>query len=141
MELSSTGTRRLGWYYFSFFLSDFIFISRFTMLCSFQVYNKVSQLCIYIYPVFQILFPCRPLQSVEQNPLCYKVGPYQLSILCTVVYMSIPVFQFILSTYPLVIMFIFYICNSISVLQISSFLLLFQIPHISNNIQYLSFSV
>ena len=35
--------------------------------------------------LFQILFPYRSLQSIEQNSLCYTEGPYQLSILDIVV--------------------------------------------------------
>ena len=38
---------------------------------------------IYIYILFQILFPCRLLQNTEHNSL-YIVGPCWLSILCTV---------------------------------------------------------
>ena len=50
------------------------------MLCQFQIYSKVYQLYIYICPLFQILFPYMPLQSIEQSSLCYPVGPYQLSL-------------------------------------------------------------
>ena len=40
----------------------------------------------YMYPYrLRILFPRRPLQSIEQSSLCYTVGPYQLSVLNTVV--------------------------------------------------------
>ena len=59
------------------------------MLCQFQLYSKVNQLYIHIHTLFrghirtlfQILFPCRSLQSIEQSSLCYTVGSYQLSIL------------------------------------------------------------
>ena len=44
------------------------------MLCSFQVYSKVIQLCInifnYIHILFQILFPYRLLQGIEYSSLC-----------------------------------------------------------------------
>ena len=51
------------------------------MLCQIQVYSKLNQLYIYIYPFFfQILFPYRPLQNIELCCLCYRVGSYQLSI-------------------------------------------------------------
>ena len=33
---------------------------------------------IHISSLLKILFPCRPLQSIEQSSLCYTVGPYQL---------------------------------------------------------------
>ena len=36
---------------------------------------------IHISNNFQILFPYRSLQSIEQSSLCYTVGPYQLSTL------------------------------------------------------------
>ena len=43
--------------------------------------TTVNQLYIYIYPLFfQILFPYRSLQSIEQSSLCYTVGPYLLSV-------------------------------------------------------------
>ena len=45
-----------------------------------------------------------------------------------------------LPAYPLVIMFVFYICYPISVLLICSFVACFKIPHVSCNIWYLSFS-
>ena len=33
---------------------------------------------LYIYPVLlKIIFPYRPLQSIEQGSLCYMVGPYK----------------------------------------------------------------
>ena len=52
---------------------------------------------MYIYLLlFKILFPYRPLQSIEYSSLCYTVGPYSLSILYIVVYMSTPIFQFML---------------------------------------------
>ena len=35
---------------------------------------------IYIYILFQILFPFRSLQNIKQHPLCYTVGPCWLSI-------------------------------------------------------------
>ena len=55
-------------------------------LHQFQVHSKVNPLYIYIYPLFfQILFPYRSLQSIEQSSLCYTVGSYQLSIFYIVV--------------------------------------------------------
>ena len=36
----------------------------------------------WFYPIiFRFFFPCRPLHSIEQTALCYRVAPYQLSIL------------------------------------------------------------
>ena len=114
------------------------------MLCQFQVYSKVNQPYVYIYLLFfQILFPYRQLQSTEQSSLCYTVGPYQLSILYIVVCIcqsQSPNLSF-LPFPPDNHNFVFYICNSISILQISSFVPFFQIPHISDILYYLSFSV
>ena len=39
------------------------------------------QLYIYIYIIFQILFPYQWLQSIEYDTLCYTVGPCPFSIL------------------------------------------------------------
>ena len=49
------------------------------------VQQSESVIHTYISTLFQILFPYRPLQSIEQSSLCYTVGPYQLSILYLVV--------------------------------------------------------
>ena len=50
-------------------------------MCSLQVYSKVIQLCIYMHLfffyasiLFQMLFPFRLLQNIEQNSLCPAVG-------------------------------------------------------------------
>ena len=45
------------------------------------VQQSESAIHIHISTLFQILFPYRSLQSIEQSSLCYAVGPYQLSIL------------------------------------------------------------
>ena len=47
------------------------------MLCQFQVYSKVNQLYIYIYPLFFRFFSHRG----HQSSMCYTVCPQQLSIL------------------------------------------------------------
>ena len=52
-----------------------------TKLCSFEVYSKVIQLYIHVSILFQILFPFRLLQNIEQSSLCYTVGPCWLSVL------------------------------------------------------------
>ena len=45
-----------------------------------------SDSVIHIYvSIFQILFPFRLLQNIEQSTLCYTVGPCWLSILNIVV--------------------------------------------------------
>ena len=40
-----------------------------------------SDSVIHVFIVFQVLFPFRLLQNVEQSSLCYTVGPCWLSIL------------------------------------------------------------
>ena len=49
-----------------------------------SIQQRLSVTHIHI-STFQILFLYRPLQSIEQNSLCYTVGPYYLSILYMVV--------------------------------------------------------
>ena len=75
-------------YWKFFFLNQFLLeYSCFTMLCQLLLYSKVNQLYVYIYLLFfQVSFPFRSSQSIEQSSLCYTVGSHQLSILCTVVY-------------------------------------------------------
>ena len=34
-----------------------------------------SVICVHIFILFQILSPCRLLQGIEKNSLCYTVGP------------------------------------------------------------------
>ena len=103
------------------------------MLCYFQVYTKVNQLNIYIYPLFFRFFshighyrvlsrvPC----AIQQVLISYLFYIQQC------VYVN-PNLQFI--PHPLPpgnCKFVFYMCNSISVLQISSLVPFFQTPHIS----------
>ena len=45
-----------------------------TMLCSFQVYRKVIELYIHIYPLSGLL------QNIDYSPLYYTVGPCCLFI-------------------------------------------------------------
>jgi len=53
------------------------------MFCKFYIYSAVIQL--YIYIIFQTLFPHRLLQNIKYSSLCYTVGPSWLSILYTIV--------------------------------------------------------
>ena len=78
--------------------------------------------------LFQIIFPYRLLQDIDYSSLCYRVDSSQLSILYIVVCMclspkpnlSLPPFPFGNRK------FAFYICESISVLLISSFVPFFK---------------
>ena len=100
------------------------------MLCQFHVYSKVIHLHIYIYPLFFLKMPFlyRTLQSFEQSSLCYMAGSYKLSILYIVMYIC----QLQSPSLPLPSLssgnckFVFYICDSISVLQINSSVFLFK---------------
>ena len=50
---------------------------------SFLLYNKVTQL--YIYILFHVLFHHGLSQAIEYSSLCYTVGSYCLSILYTII--------------------------------------------------------
>ena len=53
----------------------------------------------YSFTLFflQILFPYRPLESMEQSFLCYTTGSYLVNqLIYSSMYMSVPIFQFIL---------------------------------------------
>ena len=72
------------------------------------IYNVVLLSCVQqcesvintrIFILFWILFPYRSLQSIKQSSLCYKVGPYQFSILQQCVYLKLPIYP--LHTKPL----------------------------------------
>ena len=79
------------------------------MLCQFLLYNKVNQLCIYVYPHMSSLLclpptlPIPPLQVVtkHQADLPVLCGCFPLAIYFTFgsVYMSVPLSHFI-PVYP-----------------------------------------
>ena len=48
------------------------------------VQQSDSVIHMHVSILFQILFPFRLFQNIEQNSLCYTVGPCWLSILNTV---------------------------------------------------------
>ena len=85
-----------------------------TVSCSFQVYSKVIQLYILF---FQILFHFKLLQSIEYNSLCCSIGLYGLSVLYTVVSVNPMFLIYILLPFPFDNhKFVFYVCESVSVL-------------------------
>ena len=45
------------------------------------VQQSDSVIHIHVSILFQILFPSKLLQNIEQRSLCYTVGPYWLSVL------------------------------------------------------------
>ena len=46
----------------------------FTALCLFLMYPKVNQLHVHTHPLFTILLPFRPPESIKESSLCYTVG-------------------------------------------------------------------
>ena len=114
------------------------------------IYNVVlvsgvqpSKLVIHIHisTLFQLLFPYRPLQSIQQSPQCYTIGPYYLFHIWQSVFVNpnLPIYPSP-SSYPPVTISLSFISDSISILQISSFIAYFQITCISNITRYLSLS-
>ena len=92
------------------------------------VQQSDSVIHVHIFILFYILFSHRLSQNTEQSSLCYAVGPCWLSTLPNIysgmcvcvhprllIYPSLPHFPF--GNHK----FVFNICKSISVLQISSF--------------------
>ena len=65
------------------------------MLCLFQMYSKVNQLYIYTHPLFSYSFSIGVITEYQVDFLMLCMGLYQLSIFCSSVYISIPIFQFI----------------------------------------------
>ena len=78
-------------------------------------------------PGIKLASPVSPALQMDTLPVSLPGSPchYQLSILYIVLCISIPISQFIPLPYPLVIMFIFCICDSISVVQMSSLVPIF----------------
>ena len=54
----------------SFFL-DIHILLKYSWFSVFQVYNKVIQLYVYTYIIFQIIFHYRVLQDIDCSSLCY----------------------------------------------------------------------
>ena len=104
-----------------------------------------SHIHIYIFR-FQIVFCYSLLQDVEYSSLCYTVNFCFLHILCILVYLYISIFA---SVRPILLIYpspfgnhklVSYVCESVFVLYIDSFVLLFD-STISDIIWYLSFSI
>ena len=56
----------------------------------FQVYSKVIQLYIFMYILFESLFPFMWLYNIEQSSPCYTIGPCGLLISNTAVWTCQP---------------------------------------------------
>ena len=103
------------------------------------LYSKVIQLYTYIYLLFslffQILFPYRSLQSIEQSSLCYTAVHYWLSVLYIAVCIcqsQSPNLSFLAALLPYNQRFVFYICNSISFVDKYICTIFLQISNINN---------
>ena len=71
-----------------FLIFKFIFIGVqliYNVVLVSAVQQSESVIHMHISTLFQILFPYRSLESIEQSFLCYTVGPYLLSILYIIV--------------------------------------------------------
>ena len=93
--------------------------------CTAKWFRHIWKKFMYI---FCIIFHYRFLQDIEYSSLFYAVNPCCLSILCTVVCICkshTPNLSLPPSLSPLV-NFVFYVCESVSVLYIYSFVLLFR---------------
>ena len=68
-----------------FFFFNFLFYIRVKLINNVVLVSGVQQsdsvIHIHVSLLFQILFPIRLLQNIEQSSLCYTVGPCWLSIL------------------------------------------------------------
>ena len=68
------------------FFFNFYFILQYSSQCCVSgVQHSDSVIHLHVSILFQILFPFRLLQNIEQRSLCYTVGPCWLSILNIVV--------------------------------------------------------
>ena len=98
-----------------------------------QQSDSVTLILTHVSILFQILFPIRLLQNIKQSSLCSTVGPCWLSILyivylyiymcvCVCVYIYIYIYinpKLLIYSPPFPFgnhKFVFYICESISVL-------------------------
>ena len=69
--------------FFGLIFNGVYLICNVLLVSAVQKSESVIHICISTH--FQFLFPYRPLKNIEQNVLCYRVGPYQLSVLYIVV--------------------------------------------------------
>ena len=72
-----------AFFFFRLIFNGVYLICNVLLVSAVQRSESVIHICISTH--FQILFPYRPLKNIEQNVLCYRVGPYQLSVLYIVV--------------------------------------------------------
>ena len=138
-----------------FFLTSLLEYNCFTMVCQFLLYNKVNQLCIYIYPhIYSLLhlpptLPISLLQVVTKHRADLPVlcGCFPLASYFTFgsVYMSMSLSQFVTaypspSPYPQVHSLVGMHLYSRLAPRFFMTIFFFQIPYICVSIQYLFFS-
>ena len=117
---------------FFLFLTSLMEYNCFTVLCQFLLYNKVSQLYVYMYPHIPSLsrvpptlpiHPSRWSQSTKLISLCYAAALHQLPILHLVVYIcqchSLTLSQLSLPP-PWVFKSIHYVCIFFPILPLGS---------------------
>ena len=139
---------------FFFFLTSLLEYNCFTMVCQFLLYNKVNQLCIYIYPHIPCLLrlphtlPIPPLQVFTKHradlPVLCSCFPLAIYFTFGSVYMSMPLSHFI-PAYPSPSL-----CPQVHSLCLRLYscpaprffrtIFFFQIPYICVSIRYLFFS-
>ena len=97
-----------------YFLCLFIYLFNWNIV---ELQYHVNFRCtahLFNYIILQILFPYRLLQNIEYGSLCYTVNPCCLSILYIVV--SVNLILLIYPFPPFSLGFVFYVCDSVSVL-------------------------
>ena len=104
------------------------------MLYQFQVYSKVVHIFIFF---FRFFFRCRLLQDIEYSSLCYTAGYHCLSTLVRIYQTQTPSpsHSLPLGNHKCVL----HICESVSFSVDRFICAIYQIPHISDIIWYLSF--
>ena len=101
MWLYSNGCECSFFFFWKFYFIKKILLeySWFTMLCQFQLYSKVNQLYVYIYPLFFRFFShighYRVLSRVPCAILLYSRSLLFVCFIYRSVYMSIPISQLI----------------------------------------------
>ena len=108
------------------------------MLCYFQVYSRVNQLHIYIYHpysfFFQILFHIGYYRILSSVPCAIQqVFINYLFYIQQCIYVNLSLLIYPSSLFPGNHEFVFYVCDSTSVLQISSLVPFFKIFHIKTS--------
>ena len=107
---------------FIYIQDDFQKYSWLIVLCQFLLHSKVTQLHIYTYSFFYIIFYHSLFQEIAYSSLCYTVRSHCLSILNVILCIYQPETPSASLSLPLGNhKSVLYVCESVSVLQIGSF--------------------